>query len=316
MAAQPPPVADGAGLLLLEHLNLNVLSMQVACQFYEALGCSRDMRRPADKTLHTNCGPLTQFHTPSPETEAYIASAGAQLWRGEVEILYADQAAAEAAVARVRALLAEPAFAESQLAVEVVEGVAGGVAKVRCPWGNRFAVAVADAARVAALGPGSGARPGSEASAALALAGVSLRVPPGTAARGARFYAEALGFRTEQLGEGRWAILGGPSLGSASSSQRLVFEEVEGESGGEVGEHMAIYIGDFAGCFQRLAALGLIWVNPRFLYLDKSETLEEAVRDNCFRFKDVVDITTGEKLFELEHEVRSTGHPSCPLTAR
>ena len=36
----------------------------------------------------------------------------------------------------------------------------------------------------------------------------------------------------------------------------------------KLGEHMAIYIDDFAGCFERLLAKGLIWVNPRFLHLD------------------------------------------------
>jgi len=90
-------------------------------------------------------------------------------------------------------------------------------------------------------------------------------------------------------------------------------EETDGVDGKELGEHVAIYIGDFAGCFDRLLARGLIFVNPRFEHLDKSTTLEEAWHYNCFRFKDIIDPSTGRKLFELEHEVRSTGHKSCPL---
>eukprot|EP00438_Fugacium_kawagutii_P009747 Skav220215 [mRNA] locus=scaffold1600:84603:99730:- [translate_table: standard] len=55
------------------------------------------------------------------------------------------------------------------------------------------------------------------------------RVPMGTAARATQFYKEA---RT------------------AAAS------EVEGCSGAELGEHMAIYVADFEGCFQRLLDRG------------------------------------------------------------
>jgi len=305
-ASLGPPVAADAGLLLLEHLNLNVLSTRVALEFYEALGCARDARRPMGKTLHSNCGSLTQFHTPSPENEAGVQAA--QQWRGDIELLYEDAGAIAEAAARVRALLEAPAFQGSQLAVD--DDAEGFV--VTGPYGNRFLLRAAAAARSAALGPASGARPGSDACRVVGMGGVSLRVPPGAAEGGARFYAEVLGFAAEQLAPGRWVLLGGPG---PQPSQRLVLEEKEGESGQELGEHMAIYIGDYAGCFERLRARGLVWVNPRFLHLDNSTTLEEAWHYNCFRFKDVVDPRTGEKLFELEHEVRSTGHKSCPLRA-
>ena len=35
----------------------------------------------------------------------------------------------------------------------------------------------------------------------------------------------------------------------------------------------------------------------------------EDVRNHQFRFKNIVDSESGEKLFEIEHEVRSLRHP-------
>jgi len=260
------------------------------------------------KTLHNNCGALTQFHTPSPDNEAYIAGSGAQRWRGEIELLYADAASVSEAADRVRLLLDGGGFAGSDLRVS--DG-AGGEVAVTGPYGNSFALRVADPVRKDLLGPRSGQRPGSERSQCVGLGGVSLRVPTGCAAPGARFYASVLGFGIEELAPGRWAVLGGPG----GASQRLILEEDAQAVGKELGEHVAIYIGDFEGCFERLLERGLIFVNPRFAHLDRSASLEEALHYACFRFKDVVDIDSGSKLFELEHEVRSTRHKSCPLHA-
>jgi len=301
---------DARGLLLIEHLNLNVMSTEVALRFYEAIGCRRDARRPMEKTLHCNCGTLTQFHTPSPANEVFIGESGAQIWRGNIDLLYADSAAVSAAAARVRALLKEDAtFTGTKLAVSKPSD--SGDVLVTCPYGNAFSLRVADASRKAALGPASGKRPGSSECEVVALGSVSLRVPPGTAERGAYFYREVMGCGVAELGAGRWAVLGGPG----GTSQQLVLEEKEGTTGEELGEHVAIYVADFAACFKRLLAAGLIWVNPRFLHLDNSSTLEEAEHYSCFRFKDIIDMETGEKLFELEHEVRSTSHKSCALHA-
>lgn len=302
-----PPVAEDAGMLLLEHLNLNVLSTEVALAFYEAMGCLRDARRPMDKTLHCNCGALTQFHTPSPENEAYIGSSGAQVWRGDIELLYQDYASIAEAGRRLRLLLQDSRFEGSRLRVEEDSNSAGCLWVVG-PYGNRFSLRPAAPERAAGLGPAFGERPGSAGCRVVGMGSASLQVPVGAGEAGARFYAEVLGFATRQLGPGRWAVVGGPG-----NVQELVLEEHEGADGKDLGEHVAIYIGDYAGCFERLLARGLVWVNPRFEHLDKSTNLKEAWHYNCFRFKDVVDPASGRKLFELEHEVRSTGHKSCPL---
>ncbi|CAE7621613.1 unnamed protein product [Symbiodinium sp. CCMP2456] len=295
---------DATGLLLIEHLNLNVLSTQVALEFYEALGCCRDARRPMNKTLHSNCGSLTQFHTPSPENEAYIAGDGAQTWRGHVELLYDSLDSLQAAATRVAQLREKAEFQGTSLAVgdwnDEQQGLWASDA-----YGNKFALRVASNGVAAAMSVGI--RPGTEDCKVLGIGSVTLQVPPGTAERGAKFYAELLGFSMTRE-PGAWALLGGPQ-----SAQRLRLEEHAGCSGQELGEHLAIYIQDFDACFERLLQRGLIWVNPRFVHLDKSTNLDEARKYNCFRFKDIVDLETGEKLFELEHEVRSTGHKSCPL---
>jgi len=302
---------DAGGLLLIEHLNLNVLSTEVSLRFYEAIGCRRDARRPMEKTLHCNCGALTQFHTPSPANEVYIGESGAQVWRGDIELLYADSAAVAAAAGRVRELLKEDAtFTGTKLSIS--ENSDKGDVFVTCPYGNSFSLRVADESRKIALGPVSGERPGSSDCQVVALGSVSLRVPPGTAERGAQFYREVMGCGATKLGDGRWAVLGGPG----GTSQQLVLEEMEGTTGEELGEHVAIYVADFATCFERLLARGLVWVNPRFVHLDNSSTLEEAEHFSCFRFKDIIDMESGEKLFELEHEVRSTRHKSCALQSK
>lgn len=300
------PLPTSPGMLLLEHLNLNVMSTEVAIKFYEALGCVRDARRPMNKTLHSHCGALTQFHTPSPANEAYIQGAGAQRWRGDIELLFDGPDSMQAAVGRVRALMDDDDFAGSELAVD---DDGDGPVTVVGPWGNVFKLAVAAGERMRDLGTTHGQRPGSEASTCVGMGGVTLHVPPGSAARGARFYQEVLGFEVRELAPDRWAIVGGPG----GESQLYVLEECEGVSGLELGEHAAIYVGDFEGCFERLLARGLVFVNPRFEHLDCSRTLDEAMHFSCFRFKDIVDLESGELLFQLEHEVRSLRHKSCPL---
>jgi len=303
-------IGPGAGLLLVEHPNLNVLSTEVALRFYEALGCARNAGRPMGKTLHSTCGYLTQFHTPSPENEAYIAEggpgSGAQRWRGEIELLYESQASLDEALARVRGLLGDSLFQSSALSTGTTRG---GEVSVTCPYGNEFCLRVASPDRRAALGPDAGRQPYSEHSRCVGIGALTLQVPVGSAAPGARFYEQALGFRTQELRPGEWAVLGGPR----GDSQRLVLRDTPGATGKEVGEHVAIYVGDFEGCFLRLLSRGLVWVNPRFKHLDATTTLEEARKDHCFRFREVVDAESGAALFELEHEVRSTSHRSCPL---
>ena len=82
------------GMLLLEHVNVNVQAWEPAQRFYEALGCER-----AGQKCHMNCGTgrsgltansdsestgrHTQFHLPSQQPT--------QQWRGTVTVAYTKE---------------------------------------------------------------------------------------------------------------------------------------------------------------------------------------------------------------------------------
>ena len=74
------------------------------------------------------------------------------------------------------------------------------------------------------------------------------------------------------------------------------------------GVHICVYAADFEGLYHRLKDRNLIWTNPRFTHLDSCDTWEEAVASRTLRFKDIIDLETGEKLIELEHETRPLRH--------
>lgn len=74
------------------------------------------------------------------------------------------------------------------------------------------------------------------------------------------------------------------------------------------GIHVCIYIPNFQSMYNSLQERNLIWTNPRFTHLDSCNTWEECWASRTFRFKDIVDIDTGMKVIELEHEVRPLTH--------
>ena len=153
-----------------------------------------------------------------------------------------------------------------------------------CPWGNRF--------RCHAPGPAFGATD-------LALAYVEFDVPRGTADGIARFYREAL--RAPAVTEQR----GGDAVArvDAGASQQLLFRETGGALPPYDGHHIQIYLADFSGPHRLLAARGLI---------------TEESNEQQYRFRDIVDLSSGEPLFTIEHEVRSLRHPlyARPLVNR
>lgn len=73
------------------------------------------------------------------------------------------------------------------------------------------------------------------------------------------------------------------------------------------GHHIAVYVQDFAALYTRLAARGLHWDNPRFPQFTYA-SLEDALRHQEFRIKNLVDPATNETVYELEHEIR---YSSC-----
>jgi hypothetical protein len=73
------------------------------------------------------------------------------------------------------------------------------------------------------------------------------------------------------------------------------------------GVHVCIYVSRFSDPYHCLKAKGLIWTNPRFEYLDRCDTYEEAAQSRQFRFKQIV-ASDGSDVLELEHETRSCRH--------
>ena len=153
-------------------------------------------------------------------------------------------------------------------------GEAGCVA-VTCPWGNHFRCYNPD--------PRFG-------DMLLGIPYVEFQVKPGTAARIAQFYHQVLrapsavdsddGVQVAHVGIGR--------------DQWLLFRETQENIPPYDGHHIAIYVANFSGPYG---------------FLKQRNLIMEDVRNHQFRFKDIVDPESGEKLFEIEHEVRSLRHP-------
>ena len=74
------------------------------------------------------------------------------------------------------------------------------------------------------------------------------------------------------------------------------------------GVHACIYISNFQTMYNALKERNLIWTNPRFTHLDSCDTWEEACASRTFRFKDILNVETGEKILEFEHETRPMMH--------
>jgi hypothetical protein len=147
--------------------------------------------------------------------------------------------------------------------------------RVTCPWGN----AIRCHAPTPALGDTT-----------LAMAYVEFPVPPGAAAGIARFYQRVMGapatVAPEPDGVATRVRVGG--------RQALVFRETAVEIPPYDGHHIAVYLADFSGPHGRLAERGLV--------------TEESNRYQ-YRFTDIVDPDTGQRLYTIEHEVRSFTHP-------
>jgi len=76
------------------------------------------------------------------------------------------------------------------------------------------------------------------------------------------------------------------------------------------GHHVALYVGqnqaDYEQAFKNCEQAGVVWVNQRSR--NKATNLTGAKKWNQFRFKNILDLKTGKKIFELEHVVRSVHH--------
>lgn len=278
--------ADPSGLVLLEHINVNVREWGPTQRFYEVLGCQQ-----AQVRIHMNCGPHTQFHMPVENP--------VQIWRGDITIAYTPDG-----LAMARSQLATFAASLEGRGVDVREGSAG--IAIKSPWGA-FLLRPASQPELSMFALPS-SRPNTEVTTANGVVGIveiSLKVTPGTAHNIAGFYEEVFGFDVESAKD-EAIIVGGPVRGS----QCIRFQESEATEP-YIGDHMCIYIGDFEGVFERCRERGLLYVNPRFTFLDDSMTLEQARHFQAFRIMDTKH--RGDTMFTEEHEIRSRQHKFLSL---
>ena len=150
-----------------------------------------------------------------------------------------------------------------------------GHVAVTCPWGNRF--------RCDAPGPPWGEM-------VLGIPYVEFLVAPGTASGIGRFYTEVLGAPSTLTQEGSGAV----ARVGVGCWQSLIFRETTDRVPEYDGHHIAIYIANFSG--------------PHALLLRQGLVTEESDAHQ-YRFKEIVDLGTGRKLYTVEHEVRSLCHP-------
>lgn len=203
-------------------------------------------------------------------SQFHLPTGAPQVLRGRVGLVMPDIDALVGRLDRV----SEP-LAGTQFDFKVPNGRNRRRVDVVSPWGNRLSCHAPEER----FGP-----------VALGMPYVSFDVGEGVAEGIARFYREV--FRTHaalEEADGRPA-----ARVAVGHRQELVFRETDAPIPDYDGHHVQIYIADFSGPHRRLAERGLV--------------SEESNRHQ-YRFKDIVDLETGEVLFTVEHEVRSMTHP-------
>jgi hypothetical protein len=260
-------VEDIGNVVGLEHVNTRVPDQQLATLFYIAgLGLTRDpYLMTGVGNMWVNVG-RSQFHLPTGRP---------QVLRGHTGLVIDDRAALRARLQQVAGALEGTRFAFQEH---------DGFIEAVCPWGNRLRC-YEPGARFAAM--------------LLGIPYVEFEVGLGTADGIARFYREVIGTfaRTEHGDRGRQAKV------SVGAGQELVFRETDAPQTAFDGHHVAIYLADFSGPYQRLLQRGLV---------------TEESDQHQYRFQDIIDPGDGKVLFTIEHEVRSMRHPmyARPLVNR
>jgi hypothetical protein len=118
---------------------------------------------------------------------------------------------------------------------------------------------------------------------------VEFEVPTGTAQGICAFYPQMMGVPTElKNGDGTLA------RAQMGRDQYLQFRETERPQPEYDGHHVQIYITNFSGPYRRLMERGLI---------NREDNQYQ------YRFRDIVDLSSGKHLFTVEHEIRSVTHP-------
>jgi hypothetical protein len=145
-----------------------------------------------------------------------------------------------------------------------------------CPWGNKM--------RLHAPGPEFNG-------ISLGMPYVEFTVAPGTAPGIARFYERVFETAATVVPNG-----GGGSVARVhvGPHQELRFKETTEPIPAYDGHHIAIYVSNFSRAHD--------WLAKKSLVTEESNPYQ-------YRFNWIAEPDSGEKLFEVEHEVRSLTHP-------
>ncbi len=249
---------DVGNILALEHVNVRVPDQTIATAFYvQGLGFTRDpYLMVGTDNMWINLG-QEQFHLPT---------GAPQVLRGRVGLVVPDLDALVGRLEAVRDQLGGTKFVVAREDKHVA---------VTCPWGNRL--------RCHPAGPEFG-------DVTLGIVQVEFPVETGHAAGIARFYETIMGAPVA-VTRGAEGVATHVRVGGR---QELVFRETAWPLAAYDGHHIAIYLANFSGPYERLAELGLV---------------TEESGEHQYRFEKIVDPGTRETLFVLEHEVRSFTHP-------
>ena len=150
-----------------------------------------------------------------------------------------------------------------------------GTVSVTGPWGNHF--------RCYPPGPDFGPM-------VLGIPYVEFMVKPGAADAIVRFYGQIMGAPASVKRGARGDI----GLVTIGLGQQLRFVETEDPIQDYDGHHIAVYVANVSKAYSHLERKGLIM---------------QEMGGHQYRFKDIVDPKTSERVMELEHEVRSLHHP-------
>jgi hypothetical protein len=213
---------DFGNSVMLEHLNVEIPSQQLAAEFYlMGMGFTRDPYLfPGNNNMWVNIG-KSQFHLPTGDPLVF---------RGRVGIVVPDLEALLGRLNGVKKALEGTKFGFKEHNDHV---------EACCPWGNRFRVHAPD--------------PETFGHVNLGLPYVEFDVPEGTAEGIARFYREIIGCITcVENGDGRKARV------LVGQKQCLVFRETDRKIPDYDGHHLQIYVADFSTPHDLLAEHGLI----------------------------------------------------------
>lgn len=316
-------VIDKSTLTLLEHINLNIPNHKYAIPFYvDLLGCGLDPRRAGnvakgDGTVWANCG-ASQFHLPFGEDPQRIP--------GQIGLRFNSLVGIKERLVQAQQQ-EDKCFAEAEIGLDQQSNKE--FVKLVDKYGNVFfcregpevnthlrqpIVSETDTVEVGDLAT----KYGKDETDCRGIDYVEFNCPIGTAERIATFYDYVFDATTFVAGDDdelKIAIIGfGEVHANGRSAQSMLFRESAEPTPVYDGHHIAMYVGenkdDFELAFKNIEQAGVVWINPRFS--DKAGNLIGAKKWKQFRFKDIIDLKTGTKIFQLEHEIRSVEHEAWP----